>query len=89
MWTILRDDLIGVRDKLIPRRRLTRRLFPLWIKFQIKRGTKKKNKAWSNFNKCPSPQNKANIGSCEIQSTRILGMLKWNTSVKKSSENKE
>jgi len=51
MWTIFRDDLIGVRDKLIPRRSLTGRLFPFWMKFQIKRGIKRRNKAWSNFNK--------------------------------------
>jgi len=54
MWTIFWDDLTGVTDKLIPRCSLLRRLFPLSMKFQIKRGIKRRNKAWSNFNNCPS-----------------------------------
>jgi len=29
MWNIFRDDLIGIRDKLIPKRKMSRRSFPL------------------------------------------------------------
>jgi len=35
MWNIFKDDLIGVRDKLIPKRKMSRRSFPLWMKFKI------------------------------------------------------
>jgi len=45
MWNIFRDDLIGIRDKLIPKRKLSRRSFPFWMKFKIKKGIKKRNKA--------------------------------------------
>jgi len=58
MWTIFWNDLVGVRVKVIPRRSSTRRLFPFWMKIQIKRSIKKGNKAWSNFNKCSSHQKK-------------------------------
>jgi len=34
MWNILKDDLIGIRDKLIPKRKMSRRSFPLWRKFK-------------------------------------------------------
>jgi len=58
MWNIFRDDLIGIRDKLIPKRKMSRRSFPLWMKFKIKKWIKKRNKTRSNFNKCSSYQNK-------------------------------
>jgi len=60
MWNIFRDEFIGIRNKLIPKRKMSRKLFPFWMKFKIKKGIRKQNKAWSNFNKCPSNQNKEN-----------------------------
>jgi len=33
MWIIFRDNLIGVRDKLISKRSLIQRSFLLWMKF--------------------------------------------------------
>jgi len=58
MWHIFRDDLIGIIDKLILKHKMSRRSFPLWMKFKIKKGSKKRNKARSNFNKCHSYQKK-------------------------------
>jgi len=58
IWIIFRDYLIGFRDKLLPKRSLTLRLFLPWMTSKMKKGIKKINMAWRIFNKCPSHKNK-------------------------------
>jgi len=84
LWIIFRDDLIGVRDKLIPRRSLPRRSFLCWMKFLFKTGIKKRNKAWSNFNNYHSYQNKEKYRKLQNSVNKDIRNAKRNQSIKQS-----
>ena len=58
MWQCFWRELISNRDKFIPKCKLAGRKFPPWMKFKIRKEIKARNKAWSNFNKVPTYQNK-------------------------------
>ena len=49
MWSILQNKLIAMRDKFVPESVTQKRDYPKWLKKSIKRGIKKRNKAWKRY----------------------------------------
>ena len=53
MWDLFLDKITQCRDRFIPLKQVGKRNFPKWMNKGIKKGIKKRNKAWYKFNKAP------------------------------------
>ena len=57
MWQNVKGELIKCRGEYVPKRKLQKRKFPLWMKRHIIRMIKTKDKLWKRYKERPSYEN--------------------------------
>jgi len=83
MWNVLITELIQVRDKYVPIKKMMKGKCPKWMKNKIKRDIRKRNKIWNMFNKYPTLLNEKKYKECrnKVNSEIRIAKREYETSL--------
>ena len=89
LWQNVKEELIKCRSEYVPKRKLKKRKFPLWMTRHIVRLIKAKGKLWKRYKDRPSYENKRSYNEVRNKVSSEIRRAKRNFEVKLARNIKE
>ena len=89
LWQIVKEELIKCRCAYVPKRKLKKRKFPLWMRRHIVKMIKTKDKLWKRFKERPSYENQRKYNEIRNKVSFEIRQAKRNFELKLAENIKE